>query len=477
MHSTKHKSVIHAMQRKWEEGGAGPVEWLVQAQRRIAALDREGPGLNAVLEWNPEAEAIAAALAREAKLHGKRGLLHGIPVLIKDNIGTGDGMHTSAGSLALKDRFAQRDSTVALRLRGAGAVICGKTNMTELANFMTDGMPNGYSARGGQVRHAWKAGADPSGSSTGSAVAVAAGYVPLVIGTETCGSIISPSAAAGIVGLKPTVGWVSRSGIIPVAPSQDTAGPMARTVADAALAFSLMAGCDPEDPATGLSLGRPVPGPDCCTLSPDGLKGVRLGLFLLDDEDKPVQKDAFHTAVKLLEGLGAEMVPFSPPKGLGDAMMTILTHEFRPAMDAALRFDEGSVRTLAGIADYNSAHAQECLRYGQTHIQTAIALPRPMLTRDYFIARQAVREGLEAMEKSFAQLRLDAVVSMCGLVAFPVTGCPALTLPVGMDDAEGLPVPLTLNGLPFSEGKLLTIGAALEAVVNRTFTPPCCMTV
>jgi amidase len=444
--------------------------WLAETQKRIAAYDHAGPALNAVLEWNPEAGGIAAALEWEYSQKGRRSSLHGVPVLLKDNIGTADGMHTSAGTLALADRFAPRDSFVASRLWAAGAVLCGKSNMTELANFMTDSMPNGYSSRGGQVLHAWKEGSDPSGSSTGSAVAVAAGYVRLAIGTETCGSIISPAGEAGIVGLKPTVGWVSRSGILPIAPSQDTAGPMARTVADCALAFSILAGYDADDASTGLGAGRAVPGIDCCGVRPEGLKGIRLGLYPLDGEDKPIKQEAFFTAVKHLKSLGAEIIPYSPPAGSGRHMMAVLTHEFRMAMDAALRSDAGSMRTLAAIAAYNEAHAVECLKYGQTNILAALALPRPMLTAEYVEARRTAQDALLALEKSFGEMELDAVVSMSGLMAFPVTGCPALTLPVGIDC--GLPVPITLNGLPFSEGKLLAIGSALETAIGGDFRPP-----
>lgn len=463
-----YKSEILTLQREWDAGGAGPSAWLAETQRKIAACDSAGPALNAVLEWNPEAEGIAAALEVEYKREGRRSPLHGIPVLLKDNIGTCDGMHTSAGTLALAGRFAPRDSFVAARLRAAGAVLCGKTNMTELANFMTDNMPSGYSSRGGQVRHAWKEGCDPSGSSTGSAVAVAAGYVRLAIGTETCGSIISPAAAAGIVGLKPTVGRVSRSGILPIAPSQDTAGPMARTVADCALAFAAIAGCDADDPATRPGGGLQDIG--CCRVRPEGLTGLRLGLYPLDGDDQPITQEAFFTAVRHLKSLGAEIVPYTPPRGTGRDMMAVLIHEFRPAMDAALKNDAGPVRSLAAIADYNDAHAAECLLYGQTNVLAALALPRPMLTQDYVNARRTARDALQALEKSIGESGLDAIVSMCGLIAFPVTGCPALTLPVGVED--GLPVPLTLNGLPYSEEKLLAIASALEAAVDGDFRPP-----
>ncbi len=467
----EYSSEILALQAGWENGGHGPVEWLAETQRSIAMLDSSGPCLNAVLEWNPEAEGIAAALARERETSGRRSPLHGIPVLLKDNIDTADGMHTSAGSLALAGRFAPKDAFVAARLWAAGAVLCGKANMTEFANFMADKMPNGYSSRGGQVMSPWRADADPSGSSTGSAVAVAAGYVPLAIGTETCGSIISPAAAAGVVGLKPTVGWVSRAGILPIAPSQDAAGPIARCVADCALAFQWMAGFDPDDPSTGLCAGRAVPGLEC--LEDGDLRGVRLGLWELDEDDKPVRQPAFFNAVKVLEALGVEVVPYSPPKGVGEAMITVLTHEFRPAMDAVLRHDREGVRTLAAIAEFNAVHSETCLRFGQDQFDVSLAVQRPMLTKEYFEARQKVRDGLQALRRGFDELQLDAVASKVGLMAFPVMGCPALTLPVGVDGETGLPVSLTLNGLPFSEGALLRIGAALERVVGTGCRPPC----
>lgn len=465
------RSNILDMQNQCEKGEGGALTWLEQTQQRIAELDQSGPKINAVLEWNPDAEGIAGALDRERKVSGARGPLHGIPVLLKDNIDTGDGMHTSAGTLALADRFAYEDSFVAARLRDAGAVICGKANMTELANFMTEDMPNGYSSRGGKVRHAWKEDGDPWGSSTGSSVAVALGYVPFAIGTETCGSIISPSCAAGVVGLKPTVGSVSRSGIIPIAPSQDVAGPIARTVADCALVYSIIAGYDPEDPVTGLCRGHEIPGIEDCKKYKNGLKGIRLGLFDLDYEDKKVEYPAFLEAIRLLKDLGAEIVPFTPPKGAGKGMDKVLVHEFRPAMDAALRRGTGDVRSMADIAAYNAAHAGVCLRYGQTWIEKALSLPRPMLTSDYIEARQTSHWALGELEKSFSELSIDAVISPFGLVAFPVTGCPSLAIPVGIDETKGLPVSLVFNGLPFTEGELLGIGAALEAALGKDIKP------
>jgi amidase len=465
------KSEILNMQRKCECGETGAVTWLEQTQQSIAKIDQTGIKLNAVLEWNLDAEGIAYGLSHEYAKTGRRSLLHGIPILLKDNIDTSDSMHTSAGSLALSERYAMHDAFIVSKLRTAGAVICGKTNMTEFANFMTDNMPNGYSSRGGQVKNIWKAEADPSGSSTGSAVSVAAGYVPLAIGTETCGSIISPAAAAGVAALKPTVGWVSRKGIIPIAPSQDVAGPMARTVADCALAFSVIAGYDPADPVTASCIGRQLPKLEDIQKYLYGLKGVRIGVYMLDEENKPVKYPAFHNVLRVLEDLGAEIVPFSPPKGAGKHMGTVLLHEFRPAMDAALKNSMGSIRSLADIAAFNEAHAEECLRYGQTYITEALSLPRPMLTSEYFEARETARRALQELQKNFSELLLDAVVSLRGLMVFPVTGCPALTLPVGYDEEEGVPIPVVINGLPFTEGSILGIGMAIEAALNISLHP------
>jgi len=473
-------SEIISMQNRDRNLKDAAVRRIVETQCRIAVLDQAGPHLNAVLEWNPDADGIAAGLDRERAEIGVSGPLHGIPVLLKDNIGTGDAMHTTAGSLALADRYAPADAMVASRLRSAGAVLCGKTNMTELANFMTENMPNGYSSRGGTVRHAWKENGDPSGSSTGSAVAVAAGYVPLAVGTETCGSIISPAIQAGIAALKPTVGWVSRNGIIPISPSQDTAGPMARTVRDCALAFSIMAGYDPADPVTETCIGRSVPGLLDCSAHEGGLAGIRLGIFLQDENGTETKFPAFHAALGILEKLGAELVPFAPPPVDEKDMLEVLLHEFRPAFDATLREDAQSVRTMADLAAFNLQHPASCLQYGQIWIDKALALHRPMLTEAYSDARGRIRTALVELERRFtegnaelsgAKGGLDAVVSPNGLFVFPVTGAPALTFPVGFDESAGIPVPLVLNGLPFSEAKLFGIGAALEDAVRAEWQP------
>src|SRR5712692_12025998 len=243
--------------------------------QRIETYDRGGPHLNAVLEVNPEALEIAEALDREHASTSPRGPLHGIPVLLNDNICTADRLHTSAGSLAFKDVVALRDAFLVTRLRGAGAVILGKANMTEWANCMTIEMPAGYSSRGGQVANPYGTGLSPGGSSSGSAVAVAAGLCAAAVGTETSGSILSPATQNGLVTVKPTVGLVSRAGILPIAHSQDTAGPLTRSVRDAAILLNVLAAPDPDDPATQ-DLQRPVD--YTSVLAADGLKGARIGV-------------------------------------------------------------------------------------------------------------------------------------------------------------------------------------------------------
>src|SRR5689334_16573782 len=265
---------LQAGMRSGQYTARGLVE---QYLARIDALDQRGPALNQVLEKNPDALAIADQLDAERKAGKLRGPLHGIPLLLKDNIDTADGMHTSAGSLALAEHIAKRDSFVAERLRAAGAILLGKTNMSEWANIRSTHSSSGWSGRGGQGKNPYALDRNTSGSSSGSAAAAAASYCAAAIGTETDGSVTSPSAACSLVGLKPTGGLVSRSGIIPIAHSQDTAGPMTRTVRDAAIVLGALVGEDPRDPATAQSRGRARPD-YASVLDPNGLKGARIGV-------------------------------------------------------------------------------------------------------------------------------------------------------------------------------------------------------
>src|SRR5690242_18419669 len=268
---------IDDLQSRMKDGRETSHSLVQQYLSRIDAIDQRGPAINAIIELNPDAQSIAARLDDERKSGRIRGPMHGIPVLIKDNIDTADRMHTTAGSLALADNIAARDSGVAERLRAAGAVILGKTNLSEWANFRSTHSTSGWSGRGGQTRNPYALDRTPSGSSSGSGSAASASYCAAAIGTETDGSVTSPSAAAGLVGIKPTVGLIGRSGIIPISHSQDTAGPMTRTVRDAAILLGVLTGIDPRDSATRASAGHSLT--DYTTsLDKDGLRGARIGV-------------------------------------------------------------------------------------------------------------------------------------------------------------------------------------------------------
>jgi len=306
--------------------------------RRIGDLDQRGPALRSVLEVNPDALAIARDLDRQRKAKGPCGPLHGIPVLIKDNIGTHDRMTTTAGSLALAGSIPPQDSFVAQRLREAGAVILGKTNLSEWANFRAQRSSSGWSARGGQTNNPYALDRNPSGSSSGSAVAVAASLCPVAVGTETDGSIISPASLCGIVGIKPTVGLVSRAGIVPIAHTQDTAGPMARTVRDAALLLGAMTGVDPRDPTTESSRDK-AHGDYTVFLDPSGLRGARIGVARgFFHSDSPGSK-LLEEAIEAMKRLGATLVDPADDPRLGrfdDAEMTVLLYEFKADLNAYL---------------------------------------------------------------------------------------------------------------------------------------------
>ncbi|MEW5765666.1 MAG: amidase family protein, partial [Acidobacteriota bacterium] len=331
--------------------------------KRIEDVDRSGPCLRAVLEVNPDAFSIARGLDRERFEKGPRGPLHGIPVLIKDNIDTADGMLTTAGSLALTDSRPARDAFVVRRLRQAGAVLLGKTNLSEWANFRSTRSTSGWSARGGQTRNPYALDRNPSGSSSGSAVAVAASLCAVAVGTETDGSIVSPASACGVVGIKPTVGLVSRSGVIPIAHSQDTAGPMARTVADAAALLTVLAAPDPEDPASRGSAGG-APPDYAAGLSAEALKGVRIGVL----REKafgfgPRSEAVLDAAVAALRRSGAVVVDPVTLPNLGrtdESEMEVLLYEFKADLNGYLASRPGSrVRTLADLIAFNEAHAAQ----------------------------------------------------------------------------------------------------------------------
>ena len=451
---------------------------------RIESIDRRGPTLKAVIEVNPDAPAIADRLDEERRGGRVRGPLHGIPVLIKDNIDTGDRMQTTAGSLALEGSTAPRDAFLVERLRAGGAVLLGKTNLSEWANFRGENSSSGWSGRGGQTRNPYALDRNPCGSSSGSGAAAAANLAALAIGTETNGSIVCPSSANGIVGVKPTVGIWSRSGIIPISQTQDTAGPMCRTVTDAAVLLGALTGVDPRDPATRGAQGKLLADYPA-DLKPEALRQVRVGVarkgFNLSDKVVAV----FEQALAALKEAGAVLVdPTDLPaaeRQLGADEIEVLLYEFKTGLEAylATRAPAVSHRTLKDLIAFNERNRdRELAFFGQEYLIRAAA-KGPLTDPKY----RATRRRLLSISRGnfnglLARRRLDAIVCMTGGPAWPidlvngdrftggdasypaVTGYPHVTVPAGT--VHGLPVGLSFFGPAWSEGRLLAYAYAFE---------------
>ncbi len=486
---------------------------------RIEAYDRAGPRLNAVREMNPDALATAAAI--DARKSGPRRPLEGIPILLKDNIATGDAQHTTAGSLALADAYANRDATVTRLLRDAGAVILGKANLTEFANILAIDMPSGYSSLGGQVKNPFALEVNargvpivqPGGSSSGSAVAVAAGLSAAAIGTETSGSLLSPATQNGVVTVKPTVGLISRAGIIPITHTQDTAGPLTRTVRDAAILLNVLAAPDPLDEATR-DLKRPAD--FTSLLDKDGLRGARIGIP--SDPNDPAN-DVYYGAlspraaavmrdvISVLEAAGATLVranmstiswaggpgteaavlnhnPESASRYQAERRPVVYLYELKHDLNAYLRdWAKGTgMRTMADIIAFNAAHADRALRFGQ----------------DIFLASQATEGGLDAIEYVAARRmdirasrtlgidaymdehKLDAILfpGRNGAAVAAKAGYPSVQVPAGMIAGIGgigtpeYPFGATFTGRAWSEPVLLRLAYAFEQATKARRMPP-----
>jgi amidase len=442
---------------------------------RIARYDGSGPALNTVLELNPDALQIAGALDAERPARGPRGPLHGVPVLVKDNVDTRDKMHTSGGSIALADSYAPEDSAVAAKLRSAGAVLLGKANMTEWANFMTRNMPAGYSSRGGQVLNPYGPGKhSPGGSSSGSAAAVAANLTALAIGTETSGSILSPASSNSVVGIKPTVGLVSRSGIIPIMFTQDTAGPLSRTVTDAAVLLGVIAGPDERDPATLAGQGRSCQ--DYAQfLDRDGLHGARLGVPREYYERLGEERTALmDRALEHIRAAGATVVdPVAIPSAKDPWDGTAMLHEFKPAINAYLgRLSHHvPVHTLTELIAYNSAHAARALRYGQLLLMEADATSGRLTEPEYIdsLIRNFQRSRAEGIDAAMAEHKLDALVSPGNMGAgIAARACyPSVSVPGGYT-GEGQPLGVTFTARAWEEPVLIRLAYAYEQIsANR----------
>ncbi len=480
------------------QAGLGSGRWtsrrLVELYlERIEAVDRGPRGTNAIAELNPEALAIAESLDAERKRGRVRGPLHGIPIVVKDNIDTADRMKTTAGSLALAESTPARDAFVVQRLRAAGAVLLAKTNLSEWANIRSTRSTSGWSARGGQVRNPHALDRNPCGSSSGSGVAPAADLCAAAVGTETDGSVTCPASMNGIVGLKPTLGFVSRSGIIPIAHSQDTAGPMGRTVEDVALLFGGMVGTDLADPATAESADRLGTG-FVAGLKPDALAGARLGVARNLFGWHPEIDRQMAEVLATLKRLGAELVDPADVPRLGEYDATeleVLLYELKHDLDAYLaNLPPGNhPKTLAELIEFNRKHAElEMPWFGQELFERAVA-KGPLSEESYRKALEANRrlsraEGLDAV---LAEHRLDALVCPTMGPAYPtdwvlgdhytgsatspsaVSGYPHLTLPAGF--VHGLPWGLSLLGPAWSDARLLGYGFAYEQATKARRAP------
>ncbi|MBA2524705.1 MAG: amidase [Pyrinomonadaceae bacterium] len=460
---------------------------------RIEDIDKRGPAINSVIEINPDAMAIAETLDRERKEKGTRGPLHGIPILIKDNIDTADRMMTTAGSLALFASTPSQDAFVARRLRESGAVILGKTNLSEWANFRSNHSSSGWSGRGGQTRNPYVLDRNPCGSSSGSGAAAAANLCAATIGTETDGSIVCPSSTNSLVGIKPTVGLVSRSGIIPIALSQDTAGPMARTVADAAVLLGALTGIDPRDSATRSSQGKSHI--DYTRfLDKDGLRGARIGVarayFNFSDQvDKRMEE-----LIREIKKLGAMVIDPAdiPTKGkFDDSEFEVLLYEFKADLNAYLAGlgPKAPVRTLKAVIEFNEKNREKEMPYFGQDIFIKAQGKGPLTDKKYL---QALRKNHllsrgQGIDFVMRKHRLDALIAPTGGPAWPtdwingdhftggyssasaVAGYPHITVPAGY--IFGLPFGISFFGAAYSEPKLIKYAYAFEQA-TKVRRPP-----
>jgi amidase len=460
---------------------------------RIKAIDKQGPAVNSVIEVNPDAPAIAEALDKERKGKGARGPLHGVPILIKDNIDTADRMLTTAGSLALMGSRPAKDAFVAQKLREAGAVILGKTNLSEWANIRSSHSSSGWSGRGGQTKNPYALDRNPCGSSSGSGAAVAANLCAAAVGTETDGSVVCPSSACGLVGIKPTLGLVSRAGIIPIAHSQDTAGPMTRTVRDAAILLGAMTGIDPRDSATAASSGKASPD-YTAFLDPHGLKGARLGVarkyFGFNDAVDRLMDDALEEMKKQ----GAVVVDPAdlPSHGkFDDTEFTVLLYELKADLEVYLanRGPGTPVHSLQEVIDFNDRNRDKEMPYFGQDIFLKAQAKGPLTDKEYLNAldanhRLSRTEGIDAV---MDKLQLDAIVAPTGSPAWPtdwvngdrasggssnaaaVAGYPDITVPLGF--VFGLPVGISFFGRAWSEATLFKLAYAFEQATKARKLP------
>lgn len=460
---------------------------------RIASVDAHGPNVNAVIETNPDALSIADSLDRERKQNGPRGPLHGLPILIKDNIDTADRMMTTAGSLALVGSKPAQDAFVVQKLRSAGAVILGKTNLSEWANFRSNHSSSGWSGRGGQTRNPYVLDRNPCGSSSGSGAAAAANLCVAAIGTETDGSVVCPSSANSLVGIKPTLGLVSRSGIIPIAHSQDTAGPMARTVTDAAILLGAIAAVDARDRATVATAGKTT-NDYTQYLDKDGLRGARIGVARKHFGFNDQVDNVMHGLIEEIKKLGAVVVDPADVPTTGkfdDSELEVLLYEFKADLNSYLARlgPTAPVHSLKELIDFNERNREKEMPYFGQDLFLKAEAKGPLTEKKYLAAlrKNHLLSRAQGIDFVLQKNRLDALIAPTGGPAWTtdwingdhftggfssasaVAGYPHITVPAGY--VFGLPFGLSFFGTAYSEGKLIKYAYAFEQATNVRRAP------
>ena len=474
---------ISEIQEQFENGTLTAHQLVTQYLGRIEQIDKNGPMLNSIIELNPDALDIAQQLDEERQEKGARGPMHGIPVLIKDNIDTADSMSTTAGSLALEGSHPKQDAFIVQQLRQAGAIILGKTNLSEWANFRSTRSSSGWSSRGGQTRNPYALDRNPCGSSAGSGAAIAANLCSVAIGTETDGSILCPSQTNGIVGIKPTVGLVSRSGIIPISHSQDTAGPMTRTVADAAVLLGALTGVDERDAETAVDQGHTDYTP---YLDKDGLKGARIGVARDYFGRDPNVDAIMEQSIEAMQSLGAilvDPVEIKTKDQIRESEFEVLLYEFKADLNSYLQAlgEDAPVKSLEQLIAFNNAHPDKTMPYFGQELLLMAQEKGDLTDADYIEALQKNHQlsRAEGIDATLAEHQLDAIVGPSGQPAWPidwvngdshkgvgssgitaVSGYPSITVPAGY--IHGLPVGISIFAGAYSEPTLIKFAYAFE---------------
>ncbi len=484
------ETTIDTLQQKLQKGELTSAGITGMYLERIEAIDKKGPSLNAIIEINPDALGIAVSLDKERKAGKLRGPLHGIPILIKDNINTGDKMMTTAGSLALEGNRVSADAFIIQRLREAGAVILGKTNLSEWANFRSTRSTSAWSSRGGQTKCPYLLDRNPSGSSAGSGAATAANLCTLSIGTETDGSIVSPASVNGLVGIKPTVGLWSRSGIIPISATQDTAGPMARTVKDAVILLGALTGIDPSDPITGESKGKAYK--DYTQfLDRDGLKGKRIGIEKSHLKGHEGMVALVQQAMQTMTKLGAILVEVDLLKSIneiGPAELTVLQYEFKSGLNNYLATANSKMKSLEDIIRFNNQNETVAMPFFKQETLIISQAKGDLSNKEYTDALIKTLSSRKIITDIINQNSLDALSGATNGLACCIdlingdydtgfslstpaamAGFPHITVPMGF--VHGLPAGISFFGIAYSEPKLVSLAYAYEQA-SRNRMPP-----